>query len=452
MRKFQSIDPNGNLIQTFEFEKDEQILQKIDICHSNYEQFSQTSIQERQQKLLKLSELLESNCENDAKIISEEMGKPLQQAIGEVKKSAAHCRYYAENLEQFLQPTEFNVNGQKQQVYYESTGVIYIITPFNFPHFQIFKPAIANLALGNTVLVRTADSTPRVGLNIEQRFKEAGFENSYINIFSSPQQLELILSNKKIQGVNFTGSSGAGAFISQVAGKYLKKSVMELGGSDPFIVLEDADINQAVQLAVKGRLFNCGQVCCASKRFIIHHQIYEEFKQQLIQEVQKQKIGDPLEPTTQIGPMARADLVNSIDNQLKRAIEQGGRLLLGGEKLDQPGNYYKPAIIEIDNLQNILFNEETFGPIFPLYQYKNEKQAIQIANDTEYGLGSVVIGQSEHALKVAKKIKSGMTFVNTITASNSALPFGGIKRSGYGRECGIYGFAEFANTKLLWLE
>ncbi|KRX03570.1 Aldehyde/histidinol dehydrogenase [Pseudocohnilembus persalinus] len=448
---FLSYNFKGELIDKFPFESDSKIKEKIKIANNAFCTHKATSLKERMEKLQKLAEIVEDNMEEDAKLMSTEMGKPYKESIEEIKISIAHCRFYARKLEEFLQTKELKVNNSKQKIYHEPLGAIYIITPFNFPHFQIFKPAVTSIAMGNSVLVRPSSSTPKCGLVIEKRFQDAGFGKVYQNIFSSLDQLEMIVSDKLIKGISFTGSAKAGSHIASVAGKYLKKSVMELGGSDPFIVLEDADLKKSVKSAVAGRFQDCGQVCCASKRFIIHEKLYDDFKERLIQETKSLNVGYPLEKDTDIGPLARKDLLENIERQVKMSVDQGGKILLGGKRINKPGYFYEPTIVEINSLSNILFQEETFGPVLPLFKVKTDLEAIQVANDTEYGLGGSVFGEEEHATKIARKIQTGMSYVNTITQTDPSIPFGGCKSSGYGRECGEEGLKEFSNLRLLWI-
>jgi len=282
---------------------------------------------------------------------------------------------------------------------------------------------------------------------------EAGFDNGEFQmVFSSPQQTELILSNKFIQGVSFTGSTKSGRNIASIAGKYTKKAVMELGGSDPFIVLEDADIEKAVETAMSSRLTNAGQTCCAGKRFIIDDRIYDRFKEKLIQKVSEFKVGDPMNSETQLGPLARSDLRANIERQVTEAAKQGAKILYGGKRPEdselQAGNFYMPTVCEIERTDNILFTEETFGPVFALMKVSGEEEMIRLANDTEYGLGCVIVSENvERATKLGRKIDTGMVAINTIVFPDIATTFGGVKNSGFGREYGEYGVHEFTNIK-----
>lgn len=454
IRKFISHNPFTNkFLKEFDFISQAELnhkLRQVSIAHLHNSTCEPKSVF---LKLEKLAFLIENHKIRYAELISTEMGKPIKEALAEVSKAGAHCLYYANNREKILRSDIVSTDAKKSFISYEPLGGVYVIVPFNFPFWLAFKPVIPYLLAGNSVLVRNADSTPLVGLAIEELFQAAGFDQfEYQNVFSSPEQLETIVSDESICGVSFCGSSKAGSEIAMIAGKHLKKCVLELGGSDPFIVLADADIKLAVDLALRSRLTNAGQVCFSAKRFIIDERIYEYFKEELVKRLDKVKPGNPLEDDTQLGPLARTDIAEKLNEQLAKGISEGGVLAFKRDvKGFESNNFFGPVVIEVDK-DNSLCKDETFGPLFPLIKVKNEEEALQVANDTIYGLGAVIVSSDlKNAEVVAKKIKAGMVFVNEVVKSDSRLPAGGIKKSGYGRDCGKLGAREFTNVKTTYI-
>jgi len=454
-RAFQSRNPFTNkVVAEFPFFTNEELNTQIQRSWDAFKSYRQTDLTTRREKLLKLASLIDENPEKYAQIITEEMGKPFTAAVAEVKKAAVHCRYYADNAEAFLKPKLIETEHKRSQVEYHPLGPIFHICPFNFPFFLVFKGGIPALLMGNTLLHRPADSTPRCGKAVEELMIQAGFNNGkIITVYSSQEQTETVLAHKHIRGVSFTGSTRAGRIIASIAGKYAKKAVMELGGSDPFIVLDDADLGKAVDLAMTSRLGNGGQVCFSGKRFLVDDKIYEQFKEKLLEKLPEYKIGNPMDKETLLGPLARADLVENIDRQVKEGVSQGAKVLFGGKKPEEvelkEGNFYMPTLCEVDR-ENILMREETFGPVFALTKVNGENDAIEVANDTEYGLGCVIVSENiERAEKIGQNIDSGFVFVNTVVRSDSRLPSGGVKGSGFGRECAEFGVYEFANIKTI---
>jgi len=456
-RNIQSRNPYTNeVVKDFPFISDSELVQKIEKSWKAYQLARETDVATRIKKIAKVGALLEANPEKYAKIITLEMGKPLKTALAEVKKCADHCYFYVKNGKQILNPKIVMTEARRSQVEFLPVGPIYHITPFNNPFWLVFKGAIPALLIGNTLIHRDADTTPQLGQAIEDLMVEAGFENGeFLNVYSSPEQTELILSNKYVRGVSFTGSTRTGGIIGAIASKYAKKAVMELGGSDPFIVLDDANVDQAVSLAMVSRLQNCGQVCSCGKRYIIHEKVYEEFMEKLLKKVTEIKLGDPMDPETQMGPLARADLRASIERQVAESIAQGGKLLYGGKRPEDPklqaGNFYMPTILEVDR-RNILFHEETFGPVFAITKAKSDEEILDLANDTDYGLGCVIVSKNtDRAEEMGRKIECGLLFINEVTRSDIRMPSGGVKGSGYGRDCAEYGVYEFANIKTIWI-
>jgi len=420
-----------------------------------FKTFGSADLSLRRQKLEKLASIIAASTEKFAQIITKEVGKPLRDSRGEVLFGISVIRYYVENSEKFLQTQVKNLEAKKCLVEYHPVGPIYFIVPFNVPFVLSIVGAVPNLMLGNTLLYRTADTTPLMGKALEEAMIEAGLDNGEFQlVFTTPDQTELIMAHKHTRGVYFTGSTKAGQNIASIAGKYAKKAVMELGGSDPFIVLRDADLEKAVQTAIESRLDNCGQICCAGKRFIIDESIYETFKEKLIKKVSEIKIGDPMNPETQLGPLARSDLLANIERQVEEAAKQGAKMLLGGKRPENPelknGNFYLPTIFEVEDRDSLLFREETFGPVFALMKVSSEDEMVKIANDTEYGLGCSIFSEDiERAQVIGKKIESGMIVLNGKVHGDLHEPFGGVKGSGFGRELAEHGLHEFANIKAI---
>jgi succinate-semialdehyde dehydrogenase/glutarate-semialdehyde dehydrogenase len=453
-RNFQSRNSVTNeLVAEFPFLSNDEVTKKIERSWQAFQTYSEKDLNSRAQILRKLASLIQENVDKYAKIMTQEMGKPINESKHEVQFGAKVAQDYADKAEKLLAPTVITTENKKSLVEYFPTGPIYIMVPFNVPFILAFVNTIPTLLLGNTVLYRPADSTPLLGKAIEELFIQAGFNNGEFQLFlTSPDQTELIISNKQVRGISFTGSTRAGANIASIAGKYTKKAVMELGGSDPFLVLDDADVEKAAQVATQSRLNNCGQICCAAKRFLIDDRIFDRFKEKLIENVSKVKPGDPTKSDTQLGPLARSDLRANIERQVKEGAKEGAKLLYGGKRPEDPelqrGNFYMPTIFEVERKDNVLFREETFGPVFALMKVKGEDEMVKLANDTDYGLGGTVMSENlERAQKIAKQIDTGSITINGPLMPDLETPFGGVKGSGFGRTLGEWGLHEFANIK-----
>jgi succinate-semialdehyde dehydrogenase/glutarate-semialdehyde dehydrogenase len=389
------------------------------------------------------------------------MGKPITEALAEVEKCALLCDYFYENAEEFLKPEKRTgaINHAKENIVsFEPMGTILAIMPWNFPFWQVFRCAIPALLAGNCVILKHAPNVSRCALTIENIIQESGIVEDVFRVILIENErvseiTEVILSHPQVIGVSLTGSVAAGKAVAQIAGKYLKKSVMELGGSDPFIVLEDADIEETVQVAAMARCQNTGQSCIAAKRFIILDSVYEKFKELFLQEMSlyAQSIGDPLKETTRIGPIARKDLLNKLISQVEDAKQKNVNVLLGGNRADFPkGYFYQVTVLENITKEMNLYSEEIFGPVASLYRVSSIEEAIAIANDTPYGLGASLWTKNlDLAKKIIPELFFGNVFVNSLVKSDPALPFGGIKESGYGRELSIEGIKEFVNIKTI---
>ena len=399
---------------------------------------------------------MEKNTDNLAKLIAEDMGKPITQAKIEPGKAAFHCKYFADNLEKLLTNTPLFVPPARAYIIYEPIGPLYLIMPWNFPVWLPLKAAIPSLALGNTIILKPAPNVARSTLKLLELIIEAGFKNGEFQVlFANEESTEEILKDSRIAGVSLTGSVKTGQIIGKLAGENLKRLCLELGGSDPFLVLENADLAKASKMAAQGRLLNAGQVCVASKRFIIHEKVYDDFVQNLIKEVAAFKMGNPLDPSVSLGPLARKDILDTLKEQLKLTIRMGAKVIYGDKKqISEPkslnGNFFNPVILDSIPLNSPAAREEIFGPAFTLFKVKSDEEAVNLANDTQFGLGSSVWSKDiSKATKVAEKIQAGMVFVNDMVRVDSRLPFGGHKKSGFGKECWDTGFKQFALEKTM---
>lgn len=411
-----------------------------------------------QRKLLfgKLAQLIEQEKFPLAKLISEEMGKPIQESTAEIEKCISLVHWYVEQADSFMQQSSaLKMNEQNTYSYikYESVGSILGIMPWNFPFWQVFRFAIPTLLTGNTVLLKHAPNVQGCSLAMQSIFERSGFPSGiFLSLFASVDDIEMLISSPIIQGVSFTGSEKAGKSVATIAGKYLKKCVLELGGSDPFIVLSDANISNCVKQAIKSRLVNNGQSCIAAKRFIIHADCYDRFMTALSTSLQALKLGDPLLPDTDLGPMARADLKEQLKKQVEQTLAAGATVYYTHPFNDTDSNFFAPIILENIPADSPARKEELFGPVFSCIKVFSEQEAIDIANETSFGLSaSIWSANVEHAKELSDKIESGSVFINDMVRSDVRIPFGGIKNSGYGRELSIYGMHEFVNIKTYWV-
>ncbi len=404
----------------------------------------------RIEKCLALADLIDKQYYELAKWASIEMGKPITQAEGEVKKCAFVCRYYAKNIEIYLKSKSFDLEGFKAEVVYEPLGTIFGIMPWNYPFWQVFRYALPALLSGNTVLLKHAPNLPQCALAIENLFLEAGFDNNvFQNLLIGHNQAEKVMKDNRVSAITFTGSAKAGRIIGSIAGSALKKSVLELGGSDPFIVLKDADLDKTAKFAVASRFNNAGQICIASKRWIVDETIADKFLAKTIEHIKKWTIGNPLLRETAIGPMARFDLKQQLIGQVQKSIEMGANVLFGNlEKSKTDNNFFSPMILGNIKKEMPAACEELFGPVATFYTFKTEEEAINLANDTQYGLGAAIWTEDRKKAKLyASQIATGTVAINGTVSSHPALPFGGVKNSGYGRELGLWGIYEFVNVK-----
>ncbi len=408
---------------------------------------------ERSKLMNEAAKVLRSKKEEYARGITTEMGKPIKQAVSEVEKCAWVCEYYAENAEKFLAEEFIETDATESYVRFDPIGVVLAVMPWNFPFWQVFRFAAPSIMAGNVGLLKHASNVPMTANAIEDVFRLAGFpENIFKNLLIGSSKVSAVISNPKVKAATLTGSEPAGSKVAELSGKLIKKTVLELGGSDPFIVFSDANLDKAVDTAVTSRLINNGESCIAAKRFIVVEDIADEFTKIFVEKFEKLKVGDPFEEDTDLGPLAREDLVTDLHDQVSDSVDAGAKILTGGKKLERPGFYYAPTIITNLTPEMRAYKEELFGPVASLLVAKDEDDAIRIANDTEFGLGaSLWTNDLEKAKRLVSQIHSGSTFVNELVKSDPRLPFGGVGISGYGRELSHYGIKEFVNIKTVYV-
>ena len=407
-------------------------------------------LEKRIDSLYHVAQELRKNKENLSRTATNEMGKAIKEARAEIDKCVWAIEYFADNGKNFIHDESFNTDARKSIIKFEALGVIASIMPWNFPYWQALRFAAPSLIAGNTIVLKPASATMQCGIEIEKTFDKAGLsEGIFKTVIGDSSVAEILIDSLDVNAVTFTGSIPVGAKVAQRATSQLKKTVLELGGSDPFIVCKDADIEKASTGAVKGRFINCGQSCIASKRFIVVKNISNEFIEKFIQKTEKLKVGDPLSDDTDIGPLVNAKALKTIDSQVKDSVKEGAEVLTGGEQIvGRKGYFYKPTILGAITSTMRVVNEEVFGPIAPILIADNEKEAIKLANDSQFGLGASIWTQDlENAELLSSIIKSGIVSVNNVVVSDPRVPFGGIKRSGFGRELSRYGMLEFVNIK-----
>jgi succinate-semialdehyde dehydrogenase/glutarate-semialdehyde dehydrogenase len=449
--EFKSINPyNGKVIETFREHTADQLNEITANSGSAFIEWKKTSFSYRSKLMVNASEILLKNIDKYAADITREMGKPITESRGEIKKCAWVCEYYAQNGEKFLANETIKTDANQSFVSFEPLGSILAIMPWNFPFWQVFRFAAPSLMAGNTALLKHASNVFRSALNIEEVFKLAGFpEDVFQSLIIHHDKIESIIESNTVKAVTLTGSGKAGSSVAAIAGKNIKKTVLELGGSNAFIVLEDADIEKTADIAVKARMLNAGQSCIAAKRFIILDKVYDEFLSQFINRVKKIKSGNPLEESTEIGPLARKDLAEQLHEQVLESVKGGAEILLGGKMQEA---FYEPTVLVNVKPEMPVFEEETFGPVAPVIRAKNEKEAFNIANKSKFGLGiSLFTKDIEKAREYISMVSDGAFFINEMVKSDPRLPFGGTKFSGYGRELSKDGIMEFVNKKTIYI-
>ncbi len=450
-----TINPaTGELVKTFEPLNDTEIAAKLDLAQQAFEEYRNTNFEVRSHIQTKAADILEQEKADFAKIMTLEMGKTYKSAISEVEKCAAVCRYYAEHAPQFLADNYVKTDATQSYVKYQPLGIILAVMPWNFPFWQVFRFAAPALMAGNVGILKHASNVPQCALAIEDIFNRAGCPPGAFQTFLiGADKVADIIASDCVKAATLTGSEPAGMSLAAAAGKQIKKTVLELGGSDPFIVLASADLETAATTAVAARMLNNGQSCIAAKRFIVEDAVADKFEKLLLEKFQALKVGDPMLPDTDIGPLATPNILKELDQQVQTAINSGAKVLIGGDRLEHPGNFYPPTIITDIDIDNATAQEEFFGPVAMLFRVPDINAAIKLANATPFGLGASAwttdATQQQHLIN---EIEAGAVFINSMVKSDPRLPFGGIKRSGYGRELSIQGIHEFVNVKTVWVK
>ncbi|MEY2540031.1 MAG: succinate-semialdehyde dehydrogenase / glutarate-semialdehyde dehydrogenase [Verrucomicrobiota bacterium] len=449
-----SINPaTGETLKEFSAMDDAEIEHRLQRAERAFAQHRRNPLPMRAELMMAVASLLDREKTNLARIITLEMGKLLQGAIDEIDKCVRACRFYAENAERFLEDETAQTNAARSFVRYEPLGAVLAIMPWNFPFWQVFRFAAPTLMAGNVGLLKHAANVPQCALAIEDIFVRAGFDQGVFQaLLIEADRTEKLIADPRVKAVTLTGSDRAGSAVGSSAARAIKKSVLELGGSDAFVVMPSAHFESAVATAVKARTLNTGQSCIAAKRFFIADEIYDHFVHEFVQRMSALKLGDPLEKETEIGPLATEQILQGVDDQVRKSVAAGARLLTGGNRVHGPGFFYEPTVLVDVPKESPAYREEVFGPVASLFRVRDGEEAIEMANDSVYGLGASVWTNepSEQELFISE-LETGMVFVNAMVASDPRLPFGGVKRSGFGRELGAAGIKEFTNVKTVWI-
>ncbi|WP_153558789.1 NAD-dependent succinate-semialdehyde dehydrogenase [Roseimaritima sediminicola] len=447
-----SVNPATNeTLQTFQPLTKEQVMSAIEQADQAYQSWKEVTFAERKACMLRLAARLRERADHYARLITLDMGKRISESQYEIEYCANIAEFYANGAEEFLADEPLDVEGVDAYLQYAPLGVLMGVMPWNFPFYQVIRFATPNVMAGNTVMVKHASNVPQCAEAIEELFHDSGFPKGvFTNLLIPSEFVESIITDPRVQGVSLTGSERAGQAVAAVAGEHLKRSVLELGGNDPFIVLEDVDIDETAEAAVQGRLVNAGQSCVASKRFIIVQAVADEFLEKFKQKMSERRLGDPLDEQTTLAPLSTESAAEKLQKQVQSAIDAGAKVVLGGDRPDRAGAFFNPTILTGVTPDSPTFDEELFGPVATVYVVRDEDEAIQLANRSSFGLGGSVFSKDvQRARRVAEKVESGMVFINQPTKSQAELPFGGVKRSGYGRELSHLGILEFVNKKLI---
>lgn len=452
----EAVNPaTGETIRQYEEYTSEEVKGIIEQAHEDFLSWRRTSFAERAKLMKSVAQILRDDKEEYATLMALEMGKPITAGRSEVEKCAWVCDYYADLAETFLQPEEISTDASKSFVMFQPLGVVLAVMPWNFPFWQLFRFAAPALMAGNAGIMKHASNVPGCALAIEQAFQKAGFpENIFRTLLVGSSQVEAIIENQLVRAVTLTGSIAAGKAVARKAGEVIKKTVLELGGSDPYLILEDADIATTVTTCVTSRLINAGQSCIAAKRFVVVESQRRQFEELFVEQMRSQIMGDPMDENTTVGPQARHDLRDDLHRQVQESIEKGAKCLLGGEVPDNKGAYYPPTVLTEVKKGIPAYEEELFGPVAAIIPVKDEEEAIRVANDTVFGLGAAVFTEDvERGERIATtELEAGCCFVNASVRSDPRLPFGGVKESGYGRELSNYGIKEFVNIKTVFVK
>ncbi|MDX1643302.1 MAG: NAD-dependent succinate-semialdehyde dehydrogenase [Thermoanaerobaculia bacterium] len=450
----QSINPaTGEVIREYEEHRAHEAASAVRRAAEAFADWRERPLAERCEIVGRAAEVLRDGLEEYARLMTDEMGKPIGEARSEIDKCAWVCEFYADSGAEMLRPQPVETDAARSLVRFDPIGPVFGIMPWNFPFWQVFRYSAPTLVAGNVALLKHASNVPGCALAIESVWRDAGLpEGGFTTLLVGGAQASDLIGHPDIAAVTLTGSDAAGREVAAEAGRHLRKSVLELGGSDPFIVLDDADPAEVARQAVKARTINSGQSCIAAKRFIVDESLADRFEVEMVEAIGELAVGDPSDEETDIGPLAREDLLEELHDQVERAVEAGALLLTGGERLDRPGYFYAPTVLGSVAPGNPAFEEETFGPVAPLVRARGEEEAIELANRSRFGLGaSLWSGDRERAERLVERIDAGSVFVNGIVKSDPRLPFGGVKASGYGRELSAYGLREFVNIKTVWV-
>ncbi|HEY6372394.1 MAG TPA: NAD-dependent succinate-semialdehyde dehydrogenase [Candidatus Sulfotelmatobacter sp.] len=449
-----TINPaTGEVVKTFQALAEAEIEKKLQLAVGAFNAERKTPFATRAQRMLKAAEILERDKEKFAHLMTLEMGKPYKAAVAEAVKCTTACRYYAENTERFMADEPVETGAKKSFIRYLPIGPILAVMPWNFPFWQVIRFAAPALMAGNVGLLKHASNVPQSALAIEEIFLEAGFPTGvFQTLLIGSGQVDALLNDPRVVAATLTGSEQAGIQVGIGAAKRIKKVVLELGGSDPFIVMPSADLEVAVKTAVEARILNNGQSCIAAKRFIVADSIAAEFEKKFVARMEGLKIGDPFDEKTELGPLASADAVTTLDADVQKTVKAGAKLLTGGHPLQQKGNYYAPTVLTNIPKDSPAYSEEFFGPVASIFRVKDQDEAIRIANDVRFGLGaSAWTNDDEERERFINELEAGMVFINKMVASDPRIPFGGVKQSGHGRELGAVGIREFLNAKTVWV-
>ena len=443
----------GEKLKEFSAFSGAEIEKRLKRAEHAFQQHRRESFPKRAQLLVSVATLLEREKKDLARMMTLEMGKLFRTSVEEIEKCARGCRYYAENAERFLEDEAAQTNARRSYVHYEPMGPILAIMPWNFPFWQVFRFAAPALMAGNVGILKHAANVPQCALSIEQLFCRAGFdEGVFQTLLIEADQVEKLIVDPRIKAVTLTGSEKAGSAVGSAAAREIKKTVLELGGSDPFIVMPSADFGLAVSTAVKARTINTGQSCIAAKRFFIADKIYNNFLEKFVEQMRTLKVGDPFDETTQIGPLATEQILNGVHEQVQKSMAAGAKLLTGGNRIAGPGFFYEPTVLAGVPRESPAYREEVFGPVAAVFRVRDPEEAIEMANDSRFGLAASAWSNEPVEQELfASELESGMVFINAMSASDPRLPFGGVKRSGVGRELGAHGIREFMNAKTIWV-
>jgi succinate-semialdehyde dehydrogenase/glutarate-semialdehyde dehydrogenase len=448
-----TVDPSTEQpLERFEPYSAQRIDAALERAASGFRAWRTTSFAERSKAMRKAAELLRARKTQYAELITHEMGKPIAESEGEIEKCAGGCDYFAEHAEEYLRDEPHASNATQSYVAFRPLGVVLAVMPWNFPFWQVFRFGAAALMAGNTCLLKHASNVTGCAVAIEKLFADAGFLDVVTAIIVPGSEVTKLIDDKRIAAVTLTGSDATGATVAAAAGKNLKKCVLELGGSDPFIVLADADLDLAAQFAVRARFQNTGQSCIAGKRFIVEAPVYDAFLERFVAQVKSLTYGDPSDRANKLGPMARSDLRDALYEQIESTTKRGGKIATGGKKPSRKGYFLEPTIVSDVAPGMTMFEQETFGPAAAVVRARDAREAIALANDSDFGLGgNLWTTDIERAKKLAGDMETGGVFINGMTASDARLPFGGVKRSGYGRELAVFGTREFTNVQTVWI-